>query len=99
MEHTLDNILPAEQNFLLFEDKLAGSMPQQTKETIVPRGKFSLVENCDQLFWCFPLFTNWSSNKEKFCLVQWIPLSNQAGVGQNPPSGWVFPLLCWNGKQ
>ena len=35
------------QNFLLFEDKLAEGMHQKTKEIIVPRGKFCIVENSD----------------------------------------------------
>ena len=35
----------AERNFLLFEDQLADSKLQRTKEIIVPRRKFHRVEN------------------------------------------------------
>ena len=35
----------AEQHFLLFKDQLAESRSQKTKENIIPRGKFLLVEN------------------------------------------------------
>ena len=34
-----------EWNFLLFKDQLAESGRRKTKEIIVPRGKFRLVEN------------------------------------------------------
>ena len=35
----------AERHFLLFDDQLAESGGQKTKENIIPRGKFRLVEN------------------------------------------------------
>ena len=35
----------AERHFLLFKDQLAESGRQKTKESIIPRGKFRLVEN------------------------------------------------------
>ena len=38
-------IFRAERHFLLFKDQLAESGRQKTKETIIPRGKFRLVEN------------------------------------------------------
>ena len=40
----------SEQNFLLFEDKLAEGMRQKIKEIIIPGGKFHLVENSDHFF-------------------------------------------------
>ena len=38
-------IFRAERHFLLFKDQLAESGRQKTKENIIPRGKFRLVEN------------------------------------------------------
>ena len=38
-------IFRAERYFLLFKDQLAESGSQKTKENIIPRGKFHLVEN------------------------------------------------------
>ena len=41
----LGGIFRAERHFLLFKDQLAESGRQKTKENIIPRGKFRLVEN------------------------------------------------------
>ena len=41
----LGGIFHAERHFLLFKDQLAESGRQKTKENIIPRGKFRLVEN------------------------------------------------------
>ena len=41
----LGGIFRAEQHFLLFKDQLAESGRQKTKENIIQRGKFRLVEN------------------------------------------------------
>ena len=41
----LGGIFREERHFLLFKDKLAESGSQKTKENIIPRGKFRLVEN------------------------------------------------------
>ena len=41
----LGGVFRAEQHFLLFKDQLAESGHQKTKENIIPRGKFRLVEN------------------------------------------------------
>ena len=41
----LGGIFRAERHFRLFEDQLAESAGQKTKENIIPRGKFRLVEN------------------------------------------------------
>ena len=41
----LGRIFHAEQNFLLSKDQLVESGCQETKEIIVPNGKFRLVEN------------------------------------------------------
>ena len=41
----LGGIFRAERHFLLFEDQLAESGSQKTKENIIQRGKFRLVEN------------------------------------------------------
>ena len=41
----LGGIFRAERHFLLFKDQLAESRRQKTKENIIPRGKFRLVEN------------------------------------------------------
>ena len=41
----LGRIFRAERHFLLFKDQLAESGRQKTKENIIPRGKFCLVEN------------------------------------------------------
>ena len=41
----LGGIFRAERHFLLFKDQLAESGHQKTKENIIPRGKFRLVEN------------------------------------------------------
>ena len=38
-------ILHAERHFLLFKDQLAENGRQKTKENIILRGKFRLVEN------------------------------------------------------
>ena len=38
-------IFRAERHFLLFKDQLEESVCQKTKENIIPRGKFRLVEN------------------------------------------------------
>ena len=42
----LGEIFRVERHFLLFKDKLAESGCQKTKDNIIPRGKFRLVENC-----------------------------------------------------
>ena len=45
----LHGIFRAERHFLLFKDQLAESGRQKkTKENIIPRGKFRLVENSSQ---------------------------------------------------
>ena len=41
----LGGIFPAERHFLLCKDQLAESLRQETKENIIPRVKFRLVEN------------------------------------------------------
>ena len=41
----LGGIFRAEGHFLLFKDQLAESGRQKTKENIIPRGTFRLVEN------------------------------------------------------
>ena len=41
----LGGIFREERHFLLFKDQLAESGSQKTKENIIPRGKFRLVEN------------------------------------------------------
>ena len=41
----LGGIFRPERHFLLFKDRLAESGRQKTKENIIPRGKFVLVEN------------------------------------------------------
>ena len=41
-------IFRAERHFLLFKDQLAESGRRKTKENIIPRGKFRLVENDPQ---------------------------------------------------
>ena len=41
----LGEIFRAERRFLLFEDQLAESGRQKTKENIIPHGKLRLVEN------------------------------------------------------
>ena len=41
----LGGIFREERHFLLFKDQLAESGRQKTKENIIPRGKFRLVEN------------------------------------------------------
>ena len=41
----LGGIFGAERHFLLFKDQLAESGCQKTKENIILRGKFRLVEN------------------------------------------------------
>ena len=41
----LGGIFRAERRFLLFKDQLEESGRQKTKESIIPRGKFRLVEN------------------------------------------------------
>ena len=41
----LDGIFRAERHFLLFKDQLVESGRQKTKENIISRGKFRLVEN------------------------------------------------------
>ena len=41
----LGGIFRAERHFLLLKDQLAESRRQKTKENIIPRGKFRLVEN------------------------------------------------------
>ena len=41
----LGRIFRAERHFLLFKDQLAESGRRKTKEYIIPRGKFRLVEN------------------------------------------------------
>ena len=41
----LGGIVLAERHFLLFKDQLAESGRQKTKENIIPRRKFRLVEN------------------------------------------------------
>ena len=41
----LGGIFRTEGHFLLFKDQLGDSVCQKTKEIIVPRGKFLLVEN------------------------------------------------------
>ena len=41
----LGGIFRAERHFLLFKDQLAESGRQKTKENIISRGKFRLVEN------------------------------------------------------
>ena len=41
----LGGIFRAERHFLLFKDQLAESGSQKTKENIIPRGEFRLVEN------------------------------------------------------
>ena len=41
----LGGIFGAERHFLLFKDQLAESGRQKTKENIILRGKFRLVEN------------------------------------------------------
>ena len=41
----LGGIFRAERHFLLFKDRLTESGRQKTKENIIPRGKFLLVEN------------------------------------------------------
>ena len=38
--------------------------------------------------------------KNNYSFFVWNELTlNKLGGGQNPPTGWFFPLLCWNGKQ
>ena len=41
----LGGIFRAERHFLLFKEQWAESGRQKTKENIIPRGKFRLVEN------------------------------------------------------
>ena len=41
----VSGIFLTERHFLLFKDQLAESGRQKTKENIIPRGKFRLVEN------------------------------------------------------
>ena len=41
----LGGIFRAERHFILFKDQLEESGHQNTKENIIPRGKFRLVEN------------------------------------------------------
>ena len=41
----LGGIFRAERHFLLFKDQLGESERQKTKENIIPRGKFRLVDN------------------------------------------------------
>ena len=41
----LGGIFRAERHFLLFKDQLVESGRQKTKENIISRGKFRLVEN------------------------------------------------------
>ena len=41
----LGGIFRAARHFLSFKDQLAVSRHQKTKENIIPRGKFRLVEN------------------------------------------------------
>ena len=41
----IGGIFLTELHFLLFKDQLAESGRQKTKENIIPRGKFRLVEN------------------------------------------------------
>ena len=43
-------IFRAERHFLLFEDQLAESGSQKTKENIIPRGKFRPAENGPNVF-------------------------------------------------
>ena len=42
---------PVERHFLLFEDQLMEIGRQKTKENIIPRGKFPLVENRPKADW------------------------------------------------
>ena len=51
----LGGIFRAERHFLLFKDQLAESGRQKTKENIIPRGKFRLVENGPKIVLTFPL--------------------------------------------
>ena len=46
----LGGIFSAERHFLLFKYELAESEHQKTKENIIPRGKFCLVENDPDAF-------------------------------------------------
>ena len=59
------------KKFIEGEKKRNTSLSTQ-RETIVPNGKFRLVENSDHFFSRLPPFTNWSLSKENS--VSCIPL-------------------------
>ena len=46
----LAGIFRAERHFLLFKDQFSESGRQKTKENIIPRGKFRLVENGPKVY-------------------------------------------------
>ena len=52
--YPLGGIFRAERHFLLFKDQLAESGRQKTKENIIPRGKFRLVENSSKSTYAAP---------------------------------------------